>query len=114
MFKEYDMMNKTKFLLLSIFILTILSSTSYCKNIRVTKSGYLASLSEKILDKAVDYAVAKDNIALQKLIDSKLVFLLKSNLKVYIVDTKLFSGKIKIRPVGETIEVWTVTEAVTK
>jgi hypothetical protein len=41
-----------------------------------------------------------------------LVFELKEGLKVYVVDTKLFSGKVKIRPVGETVEVWTVLEAV--
>jgi len=54
------------------------------------------------------------NVALQKLMDSNMVFMLKGGLKVYIVDTKIFSGKVKIRPAGQTVEVWTLIEAVGK
>jgi len=97
--------------LISMFVF-ICSSYVLAQNTRTTKAGYLASVSEELLDKAISYAVAKDYVALQKLINSKLVFELKEGLKVYVVDTKLFSGKVKIRPVGETVEVWTVLEAV--
>jgi len=78
----------------------------------VTVSGYLASPSEELLDKAVSYAVAHDNAALEKLIQSGLVFSLKGGISVQIMDTRFFQGKIKIRPLGDTIEVWTVIEAV--
>jgi hypothetical protein len=98
-------------ILVSLLIL-FCSNFALAQDMRTTKSGYLASVSEKLLDKAVDYAVAKDYAALQKLMDTNLVFMLKGGLKVYIVDTKIFSGKVKIRPAGETVEVWTLIEAV--
>lgn len=79
---------------------------------RTTKSGYLASPSEQLLDKAIQYISVKDYVAVQKLLDTKMVIMLKGGLRVYVVDSKIFSGKIKIRPVGQTIEIWTVTEAV--
>lgn len=98
-------------ILISLFI-SLGSNFALAQDTRTTKSGYLASVSEEILDKAIDYAVAKDHAALQKLMDTNLVFMLKGGLKVYIVDTKIFSGKVKIRPAGETVEVWTLIEAV--
>ena len=98
---------------IALFIF-ISSTCVLAQNTRITKSGYLASVSEELLDKAIEYAVAKDNVALQKLMDSKMVFMLKGGLKVYIVDTKIFSGKVKIRPAGQTVEVWTLIEAVGK
>jgi hypothetical protein len=103
---------------ISVLIMVISLFTFWCSNFasaqdtRTTKSGYLASVSEELLDKAIDYVVAKDQAALQKLMDSNLVFMLKGGVKVYIVDTKMFSGKVKIRPAGETVEVWTLIEAV--
>lgn len=97
--------------LISMFVF-MCCSLVIAQNIRTTKAGYLASVSEELLDKAIEYAVAKDHVALQKLLNSKLVFELKAGLKVYVVDSKFFSGKVKIRPVGETVEVWTVLEAV--
>lgn len=97
--------------LISLFI-SLGSNFALAQDTRTTKSGYLASVSEKLLDKAIDYAVAKDHTALQKLMDTNLVFMLKSGLRIHIVDTKIFSGKVKIRPAGETVEVWTLIEAV--
>lgn len=109
------MFKKNYFSVLIVFFLIVISSTCvFAQETRTTKSGYLASMSEELLDKAIDYAVAKDNLALQKIMDANLVFMLKGGLKVYIVDTKIFSGKVKIRPVGQTPEVWTVIEAVGK
>lgn len=104
---------KLTIVLISVFVL-ICSSLAIAQSTRTTKAGCWASVSEELLDKAMDYAVAKDYVALQKLLDSKLVFELKAGLEVYVVDTKFFSGKVKIRPVGETVEVWTVLEAVSK
>lgn len=93
-------------------VLSLWSSIALAQETRTTNPGYLASFSEELLDKAVEYAVAKDDVAFQKLLDTKLVFPLKGGLRVYIVDTKIFSGKVKIRPVGETFELWTVIEAI--
>lgn len=108
------MCKKSSFIFISFLLILTLYSSAFAENIKTTKPGYLASLSETMLEKAIDYAVANDKIALQKLLDSNLVFILKEGIRVYIVDVKLFSGTVKIRPVGETFEVWTVTEAVSK
>ncbi len=96
-----------------IFLFIVIGNNCVlAQDTRSTISGYLASPDEKLLDKAIQYVAAKDHVALQKIMDTKLVFMLKGGLKVYIVDTKIFSGKVKIRPVGETIELWTAIEAV--
>lgn len=107
-------MSKKVYLIVPVIVLFIFISSTYvsAQNTKITKPGYLASVSEKLLDKAFEYAVAKDAAALQKLIDSKMVFVLKGGLRVYIVDIKMFSGKVKIRPAGQTVEVWTSIEAV--
>lgn len=107
-------MFKKTIIMVTVFFLFIVIGNNYAlaQNARITKSGYLASTSEELLDKAIEYAVAKDHAALQKILDTHLVFMLKGGLRVYIVDTKIFSGKVKIRPVGETFEVWTLIEAV--
>ena len=92
-------MSKKIYLIVIVIALFIFISNTcvLAQNTRITKSGYLASVSEELLDKAIEYAVAKDNVALQKLMDSKMV-----------------SGKVKIRPAGQTVEVWTLIEAVGK
>lgn len=58
------------------------------------------------------FVVQKDYGALLQLKASKLVFDLKGGVPVYLEDTKMFSGKVKICPQGSTISVWTLMEAV--
>lgn len=106
------MFNKKIIVIICGLIVLIGSGYVRAQNTKITKGGYVASLYEKYLDKAIGYVSAGDKVAFQKIIDSKLVFILKAGVSVYVVDTKLFSGKIKIRPVGSTTEVWTVFEAV--
>jgi antitoxin component YwqK of YwqJK toxin-antitoxin module len=84
------------------------------KGIIITKDGYLAAMSETLLDKATRIVDENDHEALQKLMDSKQVIMLKEGLEVYVVEEKMFSGKVKIRPKGEILEVWTVKEAISK
>lgn len=78
----------------------------------ITKSGYLASVSEELLDKAVTLLVQEDMVALQKLMDTDVVFMLKGGVSVHIEDTKIFSGKVEIRPAGYIDSVWTAIEAI--
>lgn len=78
----------------------------------VTRGSYLASISKVWLDKALNYSNSGDYAALQKLLDAKMVFFLKSGLKVFIVDYKTYRDKIKIRAAGSTNEVWTSYNAV--
>lgn len=78
----------------------------------VTKSGYLAALTEEELDRAVRYAVDHDEAALKQLVGTGTVFVLKAGLRVVLVDTHLFGGKAKIRPRGQMLEVWVPMEAI--
>jgi len=90
------------------------SNESLPPGVRYTTGGKVAALTEELLDKAYGYIAADDKVAFAKLLDSGTVIILKAGLKVQIVDTKVFSGKVKIRPIGETVELWTVMEAVTE
>jgi uncharacterized membrane protein YqaE (UPF0057 family) len=78
----------------------------------VTVGGYFASPSEELFDRAMNYADQRDEAALSKLMATGLVIPLKAGMPVEITDTKMFSGKLKIRPRGQKIELWTVVEAV--
>jgi len=98
--------------LLTAFLVFLFCCTSIAGPIKYTVGGHAAAVSEKLLDRVVDLSVAKDYEALQKLLDSDLVIILKKGIKVEVLDTKLFSGKVKIRPFGTNIELWTVIEGV--
>ena len=94
--------------LLSYIFVSIAIAQPNC----ITKGNYLAAISEELFEQATGYLVQKDYVALQKLFVSGWVIMLKPGVPIYIEDTKIFSGKIKIRPVGFTIGVWTHIEAV--
>jgi len=108
------MMAKKHFciLFLTAFLVFLFCSASLAGQIKYTVGGHAATVSEKLLDRVVALSVAKDYEALQKLLDSGLVIILKKGIKVEVVDTKLFSGKVKIRPFGTNLELWTVMEAI--
>lgn len=79
---------------------------------KITVGGYFASPSEELFDKAMTYTVQRDEVALSRLMATGLVIPLKADMPVETTDARIFSGKVKIRPRGQTIELWTVYEAV--
>jgi len=80
---------------------------------RTTKGGYVASTSIDKLDKAVEYVVQGDKVAFDTFINQNTdVIILKSGIEVFITDTKILGGQVKIRPKGQTFELWTSLEAV--
>jgi hypothetical protein len=103
-----------------ILLITVLSYTSLlgCDNPEFfyvdcyTKEGYIAASTEKYLDDVIRYSVDKDYEAIQKLIRAGVVFQMKPNVKIHIVDTHLFSGSVKFRLPGYTEILWTVREAI--
>jgi len=97
---------------MTAFLVFLFCSASIAGPIKHTVGGHAAAVSEKLLDRVVDLSVAKDYEALQKLLDSGLVIILKKGIKIDVLDTKLFSGKVKIRPFGTNLELWTVIEAI--
>ena len=90
----------------------VVEQARIASGISTTVGGYLASPSQELLEKAVSYAAVNDAAALQKLMATGLVIQLKGGLEVHIADTKIFKGLVKIRPRGQTIELWTVAEAI--
>jgi len=101
-----------KILVLVFLFPTIFASPAPLEKACTTKKGgYFAAVSEEIFDEAMDYAVKKDPVALQSLFDTGNVFTLKPGAKVYVKSLGMFSGKVKIRPVGSTVWFWTVIEA---
>ena len=95
-----------------LFLTIIYSSSLFAQPNCVTVKGYLAGATEEIFDKAVKLLTKKDYVALQKYIESGLVIMMDGGIPVYLEDTKIFSGKAKIRPAGSTDGVWTFMEAV--
>jgi len=83
---------------------------AYSATIKTTNSDYVAAFSEKDLDRAISYVSDGDKAAFNQIIESGRVFLLKAGMKVYVVDST-WTGKVKIRLQGKTIEIWTVKEA---
>jgi len=78
----------------------------------ITKAGYPAAISKKLLDQTIKYLAEGDYAALKKLLDTKMVFILKGGVRVYLEGTKFFSGEVKIRLPGSTVPIWTLIEAV--
>jgi hypothetical protein len=99
-------------LFLTAFLVFLVCVESFAGPIKYTVGGHAAALSEELLDRVVSLSVAKDYEALGKLLKSGLVIILKKGIKVEVVKTKLFSGKVKIRPFGSNLELWTVIEAI--
>lgn len=104
-------MNKTATISVVLAIIVASYSTAYAGRSWTTKGGYIASLSLHNLDKAVEYSSNKDFTAFKKLHEAGRVFIIKSGVRVYIVERSGL-GYIKIRPEGQTIELWTLREAV--
>lgn len=78
----------------------------------VTVGGHLASPSEELLDKALRYVNDEDEEALLKLMATGAVVELKSGVHVELARGGFRLGKVKIRPRGKTLELWTFTEAI--
>ena len=78
----------------------------------VTESGYVAAVEEELLDRAIFWAGMGDEGEFERFIESNpLVFPLRAGLRVQI-DKFSFSDKVRIRPDGVDISVWTVREAI--
>jgi len=71
----------------------------------VEKHSYVA-ISQKVIEKVIDYLYVDDRAALMKLIVNGEALFLMENAYVYVVDHHVFKGITKVRPVGSTVEVW--------
>ena len=72
----------------------------------VLKAGQIAAVSEAYLDEAYRYLADDDPKALQVLLDAGNVYLMQQGIRVYVLDTKIVRGRVKIRLEGTTIDLW--------
>ena len=100
-------MFKKVFCIMVVVVLFVIISDGYiiAQDIKTTKEGYLAATSKESLEKAMDYLSIKDFNAIEKLVEDEYVFMLKEGIRVHVVKTKTLNGMVKIRPVGQKIEV---------
>jgi len=97
--------------ILFVFVFILSANIVFAEPSCLTKDGYFAAVSEKILDEAVDYSRQKDLKALRKLKEQNLLFSLKEGVEVYREDVT-WDGKVEIRLPGQRQTLWTLMEAV--
>ncbi|NDY56624.1 hypothetical protein G3N56_07690 [Desulfovibrio sulfodismutans] len=76
----------------------------------VTEGGHFAAVSEELLDRVNTYHSQRDLAAIEKLLASGMVITLAKGKTVYV---DYSSRHARIRPPGETAELWTDATAVT-
>lgn len=78
----------------------------------ITEEGYVAATEEDLLDRAIFWAGMGNEKEFERFVDSSpLVFPLKGGMRVHLEGFS-FCGKVKIRPEGSQITVWTLREAI--
>ncbi len=106
-------MKKGCLFFLTILFLLIFAASGLSQDIKTTVGGHVAALHEHDLDTAIRLASSGDRAAFEKFVDGNpTVIVLKAGIRVYVEQVKIRGSKIKIRPVGETVTMWTVYRAV--
>ena len=82
------------------------SKRNYGPKTAVLKAGQIAAVSEAYLDEAYRYLADDDPDALQDLLDAGAVFIMVRGVRVHVLDRKIWRGRVKIRVVGTTIDLW--------
>jgi len=82
------------------------SKRNYGPKTAVLKAGQIAAVSEAYLDEAYRYLADDDPDALQDLLDAGAVFIMVRGVRVRVLDTKIWRGRVKIRVEGTTIDLW--------
>jgi hypothetical protein len=78
----------------------------------ITEDGYVAATEEDLLDRAIFWAGMGNEKEFERFVGSSpLVFPLKGGMRVHL-EGYSFCGKVKIRPEGSQITVWTIREAI--
>lgn len=91
--------------LITLLALAASSVTAFAGEGTIATATF-GAISKEVSGKVTRYAIDKDGAAILQLIQSGLVILLQPGQRVYLVETSLFSGLVKVRPKGSTDEVW--------
>ncbi len=80
----------------------------------VLKAGQIAAVSEEYLDEAYRYIADDDVQSLQVLLEAGDVFLIEQGVRVFVLDSKILRGRVKIRVEGTAIDLWTAIASIEK
>jgi len=82
----------------------------------ISSDSFFGCSDRSVCQKLVEYAVDKDNQAFKQALGAELLTggcrMFQRGESVFIADTAIFSGLVKVRRRGETEEYWTAMEAV--
>jgi hypothetical protein len=91
--------------LITVLTLAASAATAVAGEGTITTVTFGAT-SKEVSGKVTRYAIDKDGAAILQLVQRGLVILLQPGQRVYLVETALFSGLVKVRLKGSTDEVW--------
>ena len=108
-----------KILIVSLIILvgltSLLTKEVEAQGKRISKENYFGCTNRSYFDKLITYASQKDTEAFKKGLTAGVLIgrctYFKEGEEVFIADTAVFSGLVKVRRKGEIDEYWTVIEA---
>lgn len=106
-----------KTVLCAVFLAVLAGAPAQAQDLYYTKEGFGACDSEAQLDKFLTFAQQKDLEAMANLVVSGRCVLLRAGIPVYRESLGFKSGttgKIKVRPKGDTMSLWTTAQAVEK
>lgn len=103
---------------LAIIALAFISLSASALEKTITQDKNIGCQSKDYYQKLVGYAVDKDMDAFTQGLTAGVLsgqcVMFERGEKVYVADTAVFSGMIKLRKKGSTTEYWTVMEAVSE
>lgn len=96
-------------LLLFVFAATVAQGQD---NGLLTNAGFFASLEKAELENFLLYVAQQDYAAAKQVLLSQKVFSLKPGVKVFLTEGRGRHGIVKVRPAGQTFEIWTTYDAI--
>jgi len=113
--KRFKMSNVYQTTLLLFLLIFFFTTPAIAQEIFITQKGYIAAFEEQDLDRALDFLAQGDRQAFNRFVSSNPgVFVLRPGLAVYRERYRVFAGKVKIRPKGQTWSMWTIPNAIEK
>lgn len=93
---------------LAVICLVMLSFSVAQAKTCVTKEGALVGISEEFLERAVQFAVAKDEVAFNKLVAANVVLVLRAGVRLELEDYGFSISKVRVP--GEVQSIWILSD----
>jgi hypothetical protein len=94
----------------------MIAGTAYAEGKEISSDSYFGCTNRDYFEKLIGYAVEKDMGAFKQGLGAGMLAgqctMFKAGEEVFIVDTAIFSGLVKVRRHGSMAEYWTNIEAV--